>query len=48
MYICSDLGESTCLCYSEAGKYCDPYGENIQNFKDLCEAWGDNWYWEEC
>jgi hypothetical protein len=46
--ICNSLGESTCWCYNAAENYCDPFGDNIQNFKKKCEAWGDNWYWDEC
>ncbi|KAK4151241.1 hypothetical protein C8A00DRAFT_36140 [Chaetomidium leptoderma] len=46
--ICDQLGEDTCWCYHLAEDYCDPSGDNIQKFKDMCENHGGNWYWSEC
>lgn len=46
--IADQLREDTCYCYHWAEYYADPYGDNIQKFKSLCEDRGENWYWTEC
>ncbi|KAF7888575.1 uncharacterized protein EAF02_003116 [Botrytis sinoallii] len=46
--ICNNLREDDCYCSHWAEYYCDPYGGNIQKFKDQCEAKGSDWYWSEC
>ncbi|CAJ0555434.1 Ff.00g054990.m01.CDS01 [Fusarium sp. VM40] len=35
-------------CSHWAEDYCDPFGDNIQKFKEKCENQGENWYWVEC
>ncbi|KAH6970267.1 hypothetical protein HG530_011741 [Fusarium avenaceum] len=46
--ICNDLGEDDCYCSHWAEYSCDPFGDNIQKFKEKCEKQGENWYWNEC
>lgn len=46
--ICTQLGEDTCYCSHWAEYYCDPFGDNIAKFKQMCEAHAENWYWTEC
>jgi hypothetical protein len=43
-----DLYSDDCLCCNTGRYYCDAWNDNIQNFKDMCEAWGEGWYWDEC
>jgi hypothetical protein len=47
-YICNSLGEDTCYCSHWAEDYCDPSGNNIAKFKELCNDQGSNWYWTQC
>jgi hypothetical protein len=42
--ICESLNEEECWCVHQAEFYCSTSGDNIQKFKDMCEATGENWY----
>ena len=45
--ICNELNEDICWCYYWAEYYCDPSGDNINKFKEMCDS-HSNWYWTEC
>jgi hypothetical protein len=37
----------TCYCVHRAETYADPYGDNIQKFKDCCDSY-ENYSYREC
>ncbi|TGO81895.1 hypothetical protein BPOR_0980g00010 [Botrytis porri] len=40
--ICNNLQEDDCYCSHWAEYYCDPYGGNVEKFKQQCEDEGEN------
>jgi hypothetical protein len=44
---CNKIAEEYCYCSHRAEEYCDPFGSNIQKFKDCCESY-KGFEWREC
>ena len=45
--ICNDLKEDDCWCSHRAEFFCDPYGDNIAKFKEMCDS-HQGYDWNEC